>query len=370
MSKNPKSWHRADRRAREKRYHPPGTPPGTLQRGTEAAVPAPRCLLTEFGDEGLRQREIGMEALDQIRIPEHGVLWLEVAGLPSEAQLYSLGQTFRLHQLALEDVVNQGQRPKLDDYDDALFVVLSRPLWRDGEVRLQQVNLFFGRNFVVSIAPAGGDPFAPVHRHLKERPKRFVDGGADYLLYALMDVVVDEGFPVLDALGEDIEQTELELLNHPDPGTLAHVHSLKRDLVLLRRQLWPTREAMNQLLRSENPLLQASLAPYLKDVYDHSIYLIDLIESYRDMTASMVDVYLSSVSYRLNDIMRVLTIIATIFIPLTFITGVYGMNFAVNEHSPWAMPELHWYYGYPLVWLVMILVPVGMLVYFKRKRWL
>jgi magnesium transporter len=369
MKKRRLSSRRAGRRFHEKHYHPPGTPPGTLQRVVKEA-PAPRCRLVEFGRSGYRQHEIDEQALHKITLPAESIVWLDIAGIPSEVLLTALGDTFGLHHLALEDVVNQGQRPKLDDYDDRLFVVLARALWRDDRVHLEQVNLFLGRNFVVSISPATADPFAPVRLHLRERTKRFVDGGAGYLLYALIDLTVDECFPVLDALGEDIEKTELELLDHPDRDTLGHLHVLKRELVLLRRLLWPTREAMNQLLRSENPLLESTLVPYLKDIYDHSVYLMDMVVSYRDMTASMLDVYLSSVSYRLNDIMRVLTIIATIFIPLTFITGVYGMNFVANTASPWAMPELHWYYGYPLLWLALIFVAGGMLLYFRRRRWL
>jgi magnesium transporter len=354
---------------RGKRYPPPGTPPGTLQH-VAAGAPALRCRLMEFDHGEYRQRDVEEDALPVIRPPHVGFMWLDIGGIPSGAQLTALGQAFNIHRLALEDVVNQGQRPKLDDYEDRLFAVLARPLWRNGQVHLEQANLILGENFVISIRSSVDDPFAPVRLHLKERTRRFVDGSAAYLLHALIDLTVDEYFPVLDALGEDIEETELELLDHADRNTLAHIHILKRELLLLRRQLWPMRETINQLLRYEGPLLEPTLKPYLKDVYDHGMYLIDLVESYRDMTSGMLDVYLSSVSYRLNDVMRVLTIIATIFIPLTFITGIYGMNFGSNTTSPWAMPELRWYYGYPLALLLIVAVAVGMLIFFKRKHWL
>jgi magnesium transporter len=357
------------RRLHGKQYHPPGTPPGTLQAALREA-PAPQYRLMEFDRDGCQARDIDVDGLHTITLSESGIVWLDVAGLPDEAQFAALGRIFGLHRLALEDVLNQGQRPKLDDYDDRMFVVLARPLWCDGEVHLEQVNLFLGHNFVISIGPATTDPFAPVRLRLQQRTRRFLEGGAGYLLHALIDLTIDECFPVLDALGEDIEATELELLEHPDQDTLAHIHVLKRELLWLRRQLWPAREVMQQLLRSENPLLQAPLVPYLKDIHDHSVYLIDLVESYRDMTAGMLEVYLSSVSYRLNDIMRLLTIISTIFIPLTFLTSVYGMNFIANTASPWAMPELYWYYGYPLLWLIILCVAGGMLLLFRRKRWL
>ena len=369
MSKMHLPLHRAARRLPGKHYHPPGTPPGTLQRAAREA-PLPQCRLMEFDQHGYRQHDIDVDALHTITLSGSGMVWLDIAGLPDAAQIATLGRIFGLHHLALEDVVNQGQRPKLDDYDDRMFVVLARPLWRDGQVHLEQVNLFLGPSFVISIGPATGDPFAPVRRRLQKRTERFLEGGAGYLLHALIDLTVDECFPVLDALGEDIEATELELLDQPVQDTLAHIHVLKRELLWLHRQLWPTREVMQQLLRSENQLLQATLIPYLKDIHDHSVYLIDLVESYRDMTEGMLGVYLSSVSYRLNDVMRLLTIISTIFIPLTFLTGIYGMNFIANSASPWAMPELRWYYGYPLLWLIILCVAGGMLLFFRRKRWL
>jgi magnesium transporter len=352
-----------------KSYHPPGTPPGTLQRVVEE-TPVVQYRLASLNKDGISERVIDEDELQALTLPDEGFIWLDITGTPGASQLAALGESFNIHTLALEDVVNQGQRPKLDDYNDGLFTILTRPRWDNHQLHLEQVSLFLGRNCVLSISSRSEDPFAPVRLRLKDHCSRFVHGGAACLLHVLMDLIIDEYFPVLDALGEEIERTELELLDHSDRDTLSGIHALKRELLQLRTQLWPTRAAVNQLLQYNGPLVEAELIPYFKDIYDHSVYLIDLVESYRDMTASLLDVYLSSVSYRLNDIMRVLTIISTIFIPLTFITGVYGMNFVTNAASPWAMPEMHWYYGYPLVWLLIIVVAGGMLLFFKRKRWL
>jgi magnesium transporter len=352
-----------------KRYHPPGTPPGTLQCAVEE-TPAKQCHLISFDKHGLSKRVLDEDELQALTPPDEGFIWVDIRGTPRASQLTALGANFNIHDLALEDVINQGQRPKLDDYKDRLFAILMRPRWHNHQLHLEQVNLFLGSNFVISISSTTDDPFAPVRLRLEGHYNSFVNGGAAYLLHVLIDLTIDEYFPVLDALGEKIELTELELLDHSDRDTFSSIHLLKRELMLLRGQLWPTRAAVNQLLQYEGPLIESALVPYFKDVYDHSVYLIDLVESYRDMAAGLLDVYLSSVSYRLNDIMRVLTIISTIFIPLTFITGVYGMNFLANTESPWAMPEMHWYYGYPLAWLLIIVVAVGMLLFFKRKRWL
>jgi len=281
-----------------------------------------------------------------------------------------LGKLFGLHPLALEDVINSGQRPKMDSYEEQLFVVMTHPLISADrtDVKLAQLSLFVGHNYVISFHPGADDPFEPVRQRLRNLVGRIRGRGADYLLYALLDMVIDEGYPVLEWLGEDIEKLEEELLDAPTNSGLHRLHHLKRTMLILRRMLWPQREVLNSLVRDESEFILDENKPYYRDCYDHTIQIMDLIETYRDMVTGLLDVYLSSVSYRLNEVMRVLTIIATIFIPLTFIVGVYGMNFA-NDQSPWAMPELHWYFGYPLVWLVMIGIVAGMMIYFKRKKW-
>ena len=284
--------------------------------------------------------------------------------------MLQLGADFGLHQLALEDVINSGQRPKVEDYAGQLFLVLAHPLKaaEAEQIRMEQLSIFVGRKFVVSFHPGDSDPFEPVRRRIRNNAGRIRMRGADYLLYALLDLVVDEGFPVLESLGDEVEQIEEEMLDEPTRDTLQRLHRLKRTMLIMRRALWPQREILSKLLHDESGIIGDDTHVYYRDCYDHTIQIMDLIETYRDVITGLVDIYLSSVSYRLNEIMRVLTVIATIFIPLTFIVGVYGMNFQ-NSDSPWAMPELRWYYGYPLVWLLMIGILVGMLIYFRRRKW-
>ena len=259
----------------------------------------------------------------------------------------------------------------MDDYKDQHFVILTHPAVDAGDpsIRIDQLSLFIGDNFVISFHPGGKDPFDLVRKRLSDHVGRIRSRGADYLLYALIDVVIDEGFPVLEWLGDEVEALEDELLDSPTDNSLRRLHQLRRTLAILRRTLWPQRDVLNSLVRGDSGLIADENMVYYRDCYDHTIQIMDLIETYRDMATGMLDVYLSSISYRLNEIMRMLTIIATIFIPLTFIVGVYGMNFG-NDRSPRAMPELGWYYGYPLVWLVKILMVAGMLIYFRRRKWL
>ena len=255
-------------------------------------------------------------------------------------------------------------------YDEQYFLTLGLPADNNTHTEIEQISLFMGEMYVISFHAGAVDPFEAVRKRLRNRKNRIRNRGADYLLYALLDRVVDQGFPVLERFGEKIEKLEMELLDRPDQETLNHIHQTKRNLLLLRRMIWPQRELINLLLREESPLIKEDTKLYLRDCYDHSVQILDLLETYRDMTASMLDVYLSSTSHRLNEVMKVLTIIATIFIPLTFIAGVYGMNFGRKEPiSPWAMPELDWYYGYPLIWLIMIAMVMVMVGYFKYKRW-
>ncbi|HQU15850.1 MAG: magnesium/cobalt transporter CorA [Gammaproteobacteria bacterium] len=351
------------------RYHPPGTPPGTLGPDTPSATA--RCVIrvvhyntSELSDESLT-------TADQ-RIREHPqdmITWIHVQGPADTTTLQQLRDAYDLHPLAIEDVFNSEQRPKLDAYDHQLFIVMNLPMLREGVVVTEQVSLFLGRDYVLSFNSGAEDPFEPVRKRLQGGASALRTHPADYLLYALLDTTIDHGFPSLEALGEKLERVEEELLLKPDQSTLRDIHRIKHELLLLRRMLWPQREVLNTLLRDSHPLIRTETKLYLRDCYDHTIQIMDLLETYRDMASGMIDVYLSTVSNRLNDVMRVLTIIATIFIPLTFITGVYGMNFGNNTKSPWAMPELNWYYGYPLIWLVLITVAVLLLVIFKRKRW-
>jgi magnesium transporter len=353
-----------------KRYHPPGTSPGTLQQIEKRPGSPLRMLVVDYTASEFTERELAAAEDSREFLERDTLTWIHVQGDAEPEIMRQLGTVFGLHSLALEDVINTGQRPKIDDYDEQIFIALTHTV-RDpesGDVSLEQLSVFAGRNFLVSFHPGASDPFAPVRRRLRNNAGRIRGRGIDYLLYSLLDLVVDEGFPVLESLGDELEQLEDELLEKPTRDLLPRLHRLKRTLLIMRRMLWPQREVLGKLLRDESGIIGDDNQVYYRDCYDHTIQIMELIETYRDVITGLLDIYLSSVSYRLNEIMRVLTVIATIFIPLTFIVGVYGMNFQ-HADSPWAMPELRWYYGYPLVWLLMIGVLVGMLVYFRRRNW-
>lgn len=348
-------------------YHPPGTAPGTLD---------------DSGQGEIEIRLVGYDADEYVELtlerPEDCVpyrkrtarTWIQINGRPDVATLRSFGRLFDLHELALEDVSNVGQRPKIDIYGEQTFVVMAMPVLTADGVSSEQVSIFAGTDYLVCFSTTPNDPFDALRRRMRPPSvSRLRTRGIDYLLYALVDFVVDAAFPVLEHFGSDIEDMEEELLEQPGRNTIARLHRIRRELLLLRRMLWPQRELVSRLQRDEIDLIDEQTRPFLRDCYDHSVQVIDLLESFREMTASLLEVYLSSISNRTNEVMRVLTIISTIFIPLTFIVGVYGMNFDPGA-SPWAMPELRWYWGYPLVWLVMVTIVGGLIWFFRRKQWL
>jgi magnesium transporter len=352
-----------------KQYHPPGTPPGTLTDRVLPSMSELRISLIDYSATDFTEKELATaeECVTFLKRPT--VTWIHIHGQPTPATLQEFAQVFELHPLALEDILNSGQRPKVETYGDQLFVITSLPAIRDDVVFSEQISIFAGKDYIISFHSGASDPFSLVRKQLHSQTAKIRVRKADYLLYCLLDVIIDEGFPVLEAFGEQIEILEEELLEQPDKTTLRKLHEIKRELLFLRRMLWPQRELLNKLIRDEDELLDKGTTIYLRDCYDHTVQIMDLLESYRDMIASMLDVYLSSISYRLNDVMRVLTVIATIFIPLTFIVGVYGMNFGANSKSPWAMPELNWDYSYPVLWLIMLVIAVGMFIFFRRKGW-
>jgi magnesium transporter len=351
-----------------KRFHKPGTSPGTLRSHVARPAQPITISLMEYGPESLEEKVLASveDAFPYRETPT--VTWINIDGLHDVELLRKLGEHYGFHPLALEDVLNTGQRPKLEDYDDHTFIVTKMLRW-NGELDAEQVSLFLGRRYVITLLEDPGDVFDPVRERLRKGAGRIRTMGPDYLAYALIDRMVDEFFPVLEAFGERIEELDDELLENPTRETVQEVHRLKRDLLLLRRAAWPEREVIHALQRDESRLVHKETKVYLRDCYDHIIQIMDMIETYRDLAAGMLDVYLSSVSNRTNEIMRVLTVMASIFIPLTFIVGVYGMNF--NPHAGrWNMPELNSPWGYPAVWLVMIVMALGLLYIFRRKRWL
>jgi len=298
-------------------------------------------------------------------LPEAGcVTWLNVAGVTDTATVQTLGEAFGLHPLAVEDIVHPHQRPKVEVFGEHVFVVVQMvtPL-PDGAWETEQVSFVLGPHLLLSFQPDATDVFDPVRERLRVSSGRVRTRGADYLLYALLDLVVDSLFTVLEAVGDRIEDLEDDAVGRPASNVQVRIAVLRREMSVLRRSVWPLREVLAVLQREDTPHVDAATRPYLRDAYDHIVQVVDVIESLRDVLASTLDLYLSVLSTRQNEVMKVLTVLGTVFLPLTFLTGLYGMNF---DH----MPELHWRYGYPALLAVMAVVVVGALAYFRRRRWL
>lgn len=351
-----------------KRYHPAGTPPGTLTKERPADAEPLRIRLVDYDADHFSVLEETTADACAPYLDRATVTWVHVEGHPTEQALQELGSTFNLHPLALEDVLNTGQRPKVEPFEDQLFAVMSLPDIADGQIEIHQVNLFLGRNYLVTFCETDFSSFEPIVKRLQSGVGRIRGRGADYLFYCLLDIIIDRAFPLLESFGLQLEELEDQILEVADRQTLAEVHVIRREILLLRKNLWPQRELINAILRDESETIRPDTRLYLRDCYDHTIQVMDLLETYRDMASSLLEIYLSSASNRMNDVMRVLTVIATIFIPLTFIVGVYGMNFDRNA-GPWSMPELGHPLGYLLVWLAMIVIAAGMVLFFRSRKW-
>lgn len=350
-----------------KKYHPPGTAPGTLTEAESPASSPANFLLVDYTDDQVFvERQASVEQCIQC-LANDTVTWVHVEGAPTEAALKHLGTAFGLHPLALEDVVNSGQRPKVEAFEDQLFIVLALPEFLEESVYIRQVSLFVGERFVISFLNDDLRCFEPIIDRLNNEGSRIRRKGADFLVYSLVDMVIDHGFPVLEQFGTQLEEVEEEIMAVAQRASLEKIHILKRELILLRRMLWPHREVVNHLLREDSRIIREESLFYFRDCYDHAIQIMDLLETYRDVSGSMLEIYLSNVSNRMNEVMRVLTVIATLFIPMTFVAGVYGMNF--DRTSPWNMPELDWPYGYFAALGIMFSMAIAMLVYFRRKGW-
>ena len=345
---------------------PPGSAPGTLISHPDAAPPVLRVI--GYGPETFEEIEVSSpKELAGLR-GRWPVLWVDATGVGDADAVAEIGEMFNLHRLALEDVVNVHQRPKVEEYPETLFAV-ARMASLGERVDTEQVSLFLGEGWLLTFQERAGDVWEPVRNRLRVGRGRIRAAGADYLFYAVLDAVVDGYYPVLEEFGARLEFLEEEVIDDPREELVGVIHAARRDALALRQSVWPMRESMGQLYRDEFRLISPDNRIYIRDAYDHAIQVIDLLENYREMASALLDVYLSSVSHRMNEVMKVLTIIATIFIPLTFIAGIYGMNFD-PEASPWNMPELNWYWGYPAVWAVMIVVTLGLIWFFRRRRWL
>lgn len=352
------------RKLLKRRSHKAGLSPGSLVHIGDIRQAAPRTEVIAYNREMIDISQPDLES-ECLLSPLAGTMtWVNVEGIGRLELLKRLGDCYGIHPLVLEDIANTDQRPKAEEYDTCLFLVLKMLTPLAAGVSCAQVSLVLGGGWLLSFQEGlDGDPFGPVRERLKNSQGRVRSSGADYLAYSLMDVVVDNYFLVLEQVADSIEALEEELMHAPSQRTMAEIYRLKRELIFIHKAIWPLREVINSMIRRESPLVKESTLIYLRDLYDHTIQVIETVETLRDMLSGMLDIYLSSVSNRMNAVIKVLTIIATIFMPLTFIVGLYGMNF---KH----MPELELRWGYPAVLLLMVAITSGMLLFFKRKKWL
>jgi len=342
-----------------------GLPPGTLIQIAEKKTEKVKITIIDYDETQFQEKEAEkMEECFPFK-DKPSVTWINIDGVHQVEVIEKIGAHFGIHSLILEDIMHTVQRPKIEDFEDYIFVVLKMIYYdeKENEIKAEQVSIILGTNFVISFQEKGGDVFNPVRERVRKNKGRIRKMKLDYLAYALIDTIVDHYFIVLEKLGEKIEGMEEELVTNPTPVTLQTIHTLKRELIFLRKSIWPLREVISVLERGESSLIHKSTVIYLRDVYDHTIQVIDTVETFRDMVSGMLDIYLSSMSNKMNEVMKVLTIIATIFMPLTFIAGLYGMNFKY-------IPELEWYWGYFAVLFVMVIIGFGMVLYFRNKKWL
>jgi magnesium transporter len=349
----------------KKRSRKAGLPPGTLIHIGERKTEEVKITIMNYDESQFQEKEA--KTFEEC-FPYKGspaVTWINVDGIHQIEPLQKLGECFELHPLTLEDILNTDQRPKVEDFGNYMYIVLKMFSYEDksNEILIEQVSLVLGPNFVLSFQEDVGDVFDQIRERIRNGKGKIRKMGADYLVYTLLDAIVDNYFIILERIGEQVEFIEERLIINPASDTLNTIHKLKREMLLLRKSVWPLREVISSMERAESALIKASTRIYLRDVYDHNIQIIDTVETLRDMLSGILDIYLTSISNRLNAVMKVLTIIATIFMPLTFLAGIYGMNFKY-------MPELEWKWGYPLILLVMFSIGVSMLFYFKRKKWL
>jgi magnesium transporter len=350
----------------KKRSKKAGLPPGTLIHIGEKKVEEPKITIFDYDDQHVEEREV--KALEECFVfrEKPTITWINVEGVHQVEMIEKLGECYGFHPLVLEDILNTDQRPKMEVHGDYIYIVLKMLLGGDTNslIKAEQVSLILGSNFVISLQEGReGDVFNPVRERIRSGKGLIRKMGADYLAYSLLDTIIDNYFLILEKLGEKVELIEEELVTHPTTKTLQEIQKFKNEMIFVRRAVWPLREVISGLGRKESPLIKESTEIYLRDVYDHTVQVMDTIEIYREMLSGMLDIYLSSVSNRLNSVMKVLTIIATIFMPLTFIAGIYGMNFKY-------MPELEWRWGYPAIWLFVVIIGISMLIYFRKKKWL
>ncbi|MFH1004949.1 MAG: magnesium/cobalt transporter CorA [Bacteroidota bacterium] len=340
-----------------------GLPPGTIIYSGEEHITKVKITLIEYNEKEFYEKEFYDVDECFLNVKPNMIKWINVDGIHNTSIVERIGKMFNIHSLTMEDIVNPNQRSKFEDYDDYLFAVM-KMMHYDIKIHSEQLSIILMNNVVVSFQEMKkGDAFDIIRNRLRQGKGRVRKMGADYLFYCLIDTIVDYYFTVLEKIDDTIEILEEDLITEPSKETMTHIHHMKREVIYLRKSVWSIRELINNFERSENKLIKKTTRFFLRDLYDHTIRVIDTVETFRDLLTSMMDVYLSSVSNRMNEVMKVLTIISTIFIPVTFVAGVYGMNFRF-------MPELELHYGYWITWAVMLTMMLSLLFYFKKKKWL
>lgn len=342
-----------------------GLPPGTVVYTGKPTDKEIEFSIIDYDPEHVT--EIPRATLEECKVylDTPATTWIDICGIHDSKVVEEIGKHFNLHSLMLEDIVSGGQRSKLDDYKDNIYIVMRLLKYDEvkDEIEDEQMSLILGSNFVISFSETKKDVYEPVKERIRNKNSRITHRGADYLCYSLIDCIVDHYFLILEKVDDQLEKLEVELVQDPKPKTLQRIQQCKREIALLRKNVWPTRGVINLFRRLETPLIQETTKIYMQDVYDHTIQAIDTIESFRDLSSGLLDIYISNINLRMNEVMKVLTIMATIFVPLTFIASIYGMNFDY-------IPELHSKWGYPFALSLMLLVTISMLYYFRRKEWI
>lgn len=352
-------------------YHDQATMPGTLD--LEEDAPAPTIVLIDYNESQATRAKITKPEDCAPYLDTKSVSWIDVLGLGNQDTWRGLGKVFKLHPLTQEDVVNVPQRPKVEDYENHLVIiawmVMLNPDSNNDSFYKEQVSFILGKHYLLTVQEEPKyDCFGAVRDRIRSNKGIIRKQGADYLAYTLLDAIIDGFFPVLEEYGERIDQLEDEVVTNPTRTTVEKIYKIRRELLTLRRAIWPQRDAINILIRDGSELISPDVRIYLRDCYDHAVQIMDMVETYRELTSGLMDVYLSSVSNRMNEVMKFLTVISSIFIPLTFIAGIYGMNFN-TEKSPFNMPELNWYWGYPFCLALMVAIASGLVYFFWRRGW-
>ncbi|MCE3227053.1 MAG: magnesium and cobalt transport protein CorA [Bacteroidetes bacterium] len=345
------------------KFHDIGAPPGTLFYNGEQTGTRIKINLIEFNDNELIEEEFYdlSDCLSQVK--PNMIKWINVEGVHNTAMIEKIGKHYNLHPLTMEDIVHVDQRPKFEDYDNYVLTIM-KMISYESDVHSEQLSLVLLENTVISFQePTGGDAFDIIRNRLRQNKGRVRKLGADYLFYALMDAVVDCYFNAIERIGDKVEVIEEEIMSEPKKESLVELYNLKREVIYLRKQVWPLRDMVSNLIRTENTLISDNTQIFLRDLQDHTTRIIDTVETYRDLLSGIMDIHISSNANKMNEVMKVLTIMSSIFIPVTFIAGVYGMNFD-------NMPELKTPYGYYITWGVMLSVIIGLILYFKRKKWM